>query len=88
MLKIIEEYTRSACVFVWGGGLTRVKSKEDIFETDQCEWSPRTHPQRQQLGALSKGVCVNGWQRMRSKRFVFKRDAIGKVNTSRVSMRG
>ena len=38
--------------------------------------------------SLSKGVCENGCQRMRSKRSILKRDAHGRMDTSRVSMHG
>ena len=92
MLNIIDEYTRE-CLCIHVDRQINARKVKKIFSKLIDEHGAPEHI-RSDNGSefiersLREWLAENGWQRMRSKRSILKRDALGRMDTSRVSMHG
>ena len=76
MLNIIDEYTRE-CLCIHVDRQINARKVKKIFSKLIDEHGARNTSEATTVLSLSKRVCENGWQRMRSKRSILKQDALG-----------
>jgi len=87
MLNIIDEYSRECLCIHVDRQINASKVKKIFSKLIEVHGAPK-HIRSDNGSEFIEKVCENGWQRMRSKRSILKRDAHGRMDTSRVLMRG
>lgn len=88
MLNILDEYSRECLCIHVDRQINACKVKKIFSKLIDVHGTPEHIRSDNGSEFIEKGVFENGWQRMRSRRSILKRDAHGRMDTSRVSMRG